>query len=351
MYQNSMSTNGYDNYKPNQVVWEITLKCNLKCIHCGSSAGDVRPKELSTKDCLNICKELSEIGFKGIGLMGGELFLRKDWDIITKEIKDRGMAVSTVTNGFFKPEKIVPKLAKLEVDCVTVGLDGTEKIHDKIRGVKGSYKTAFSFMRECKKAGLVTCPITTVHKMNFKDFKDLEDIILKREGLDWQIQEAVPIGRFPKELTLSEQEVYALGLYVASLQNKYTKYRVTAGHSLGFFSTKIPNLNLYPEWKGCYAGLGVLGIRSDGAIKGCETLPDEYIEGFYPKKSIIDIWNDPDSFSYNKKFKEEDLGPNCKDCKHGIRCKGGCLCRSVTITDTTHNDPHCFYGFEQKHTI
>jgi len=337
-----------DGYKPNQVVWEITLKCNLKCSHCGSSAGEERLNELTTKEALKVCNDLAEIGFRGIGLMGGELFLRKDWDVITKEIKDLGMAVSTVTNGFFDPDKIIPKLVDLQVDCVTVGFDGTEKIHDQIRGVKGSFQKALDFMRAAKAAGLITNPITTVHKMNFHDIKNLTNLILDEEGLDWQIQEAVPIGRFDKKLGLSEEEIYSLAVFIASLQKKYSKDRVIGGHSLGFHSQFLPDLSFYPEWKGCYAGRSVLGIRSDGAVKGCEILPDEFIEGNVRQRSLVDIWNDPNSFSYNRKFKKEDLGPNCKGCKYGENCKGGCMARSVIMTTKPHNESHCFYRIEQK---
>jgi radical SAM protein with 4Fe4S-binding SPASM domain len=335
-------------YKPSQVVWEITLKCNLNCLHCGSSAGKKRSKELTTKESLKICKELADIGFKGIGLMGGELFLRKDWEIISKEIKDRGMALSTVTNGYFDPDKIIPKLARLETDCVTVGFDGTKKIHDHIRGVDGSFKKALEFMRASKNAGLLTNAITTVHKMNFKDLKNLPKLILEKEDLDWQIQEAVPIGRFPKKYMLSDVENYSLGIFIASLQRKYSKEKVVGSHSFGFFSQHIPSLSLYPEWNGCYAGKAVLGIRSDGAVKGCETLPDNYIEGFATKRSIVDIWNDPNSFSYNRDFKKENLGPLCKNCTYGEKCKGGCLCRSIVMTGKPHNDPHCFYRIEKN---
>jgi len=337
-----------DVYTPSQVVWEITLKCNLKCFHCGSSAGDKRINELTTKESLKVCKELAEIGFKGIGLMGGEMFLRKDWDIIVKEIKKYGMAVSTVTNGFFKPEKIIPKLVKLEVDCVTVGFDGTEKIHDEIRGVKGSFKKALGFIKAAKAAGLETNPITTVHKKNFHDIKNLAKLILDDEGLDWQVQEAVPIGRFSKKFSLSEAEVYTLGVFISALQKKYSKNRVIGSHSLGFHSKHIPPLSWYPEWKGCYAGRSVLGIRSDGAVKGCEVLPDEYIEGYARERSIVDIWNDPNCFKYNRNFRKEDLGPDCIKCKYGESCKGGCMVRSVIMTGKEHNDPNCYYRIEGK---
>ena len=33
-------------------VWEITLRCNLACSHCGSRAGTARQNELTTDEAL-----------------------------------------------------------------------------------------------------------------------------------------------------------------------------------------------------------------------------------------------------------------------------------------------------------
>ena len=62
---------------PDIVVWELTLACNLNCLHCGSSAGKKRPDELSTKEALGLCHDLSDINSMGIALMGGEVFTLK----------------------------------------------------------------------------------------------------------------------------------------------------------------------------------------------------------------------------------------------------------------------------------
>lgn len=34
-------------YYPRQAVWEMTLKCNMNCMHCGSKAGTKQRQELS----------------------------------------------------------------------------------------------------------------------------------------------------------------------------------------------------------------------------------------------------------------------------------------------------------------
>lgn len=337
-------------YNPKQVVWEITLNCNLKCSHCGSSAGKTRPNELSTEEALNLCNDLAEIGFGGMGLMGGELFLRKDWETISKRIKDLGISLSIISNGFFNAENIIPKLTKLEVDCFMIGLDGaTAKTHDAIRGVSGSFDKAVQNLRSAKKSGLVTGAITTIHRNNYNELPKIRDFIVD-EKIDWQIQEATPIGRFKKKLSLSEEEHYALGLFILQTQQKYSSkdFTIVGVHTLGFHSSRIPNLSLYSEWNGCIAGKEVLGIQSDGGVKGCLALSDDFIEDNIRNRSIIDIWNDQNSFEYTRRFKKNDLGENCKNCAHGETCKGGCTTRSCTMTGKLHNDPYCFYRIEQK---
>jgi len=335
---------------PDITVWELTLKCNLKCLHCGSSAGIKRSDELSTKEALQLCHDLSDIGSGGIALMGGEVFLRKDWQIISKEIKDLGIVLSIITNGFFNPEKFIPELVKLGTDCLMIGLDGSSaKTQDEIRNVKGSFEKATAFVRAAKKANLPVGVITTVHKLNLYELPKLLDFVLKEE-ITWQIQEATPIGRFPRELVISDEEYYSLGLFIYSMQKKYNnkKFSIVGAHNFGFHSKVIPNLSTYPEWKGCYAGTNVLGIQSNGNVKGCLAMADEFIEGNIRKKSIKEIWNDPDAFVYNKKFKIKDLGENCRNCKHSKECKGGCTTRSSCMTGIAHNDPSCFYRIEKE---
>jgi len=48
-------------YIPVSVVWELTLECNMNCIHCGSHAGNCRENELSTEESLDLCKNLSDL--------------------------------------------------------------------------------------------------------------------------------------------------------------------------------------------------------------------------------------------------------------------------------------------------
>ena len=84
---------------PVHVVWEITLACNLKCAHCGSRAGKVRPDELSTEECFDVVDQLARLGTREITIIGGEAYLRRDWTDIIARISSHGMLPSMQTGG------------------------------------------------------------------------------------------------------------------------------------------------------------------------------------------------------------------------------------------------------------
>ena len=89
----------FKNYVPVHVVWELTLACDLKCMHCGSRAGHRRSDELSTSECLEVVEALARLGTREISLIGGEAYLRKDFTEIIHAIHDRGIYCAIQTGG------------------------------------------------------------------------------------------------------------------------------------------------------------------------------------------------------------------------------------------------------------
>jgi radical SAM protein with 4Fe4S-binding SPASM domain len=337
------------NFKPLGVVWETTLRCNMNCMHCGSSAGQSRENELSTKESINLIKDLKDIGTNVITMMGGEPFLRKDWNTIATHIKNLGMELIIISNGFLIDENKISQLKKLNPYAVAISLDGgTSETHDTIRRVNGSFNRCKKGIEMLREQNINTTVITTVHKQNFKELPEIRDYLIGK-GVAWQIQMATPIGRFPKSQILSKEDFYSVSLFIASIKKNYStkELAVLGAHNFGYHSKVLPNVMLFP-WMGCQAGISTMGITSDGRVKGCMSLPDDFIQGSIRKKSVKDIWNDSDFASYNRKFTKNDLKGECKSCKHGKRCRGGCLTVSKTLTGQNHNDPYCLFLIEQE---
>ena len=304
--------------KPVCAVWEITLRCNSKCIHCGSDAGKSRLDELNTNEALKLVKELCDCGYKGVALMGGEPLIREDWYEIAKEIKKYKMDLSIVTNGLTLIQHI-QNLKKLNVDCVSLSLDGgSPKTHDYLRGFQGSFKKTLNAIDKLQEEKIPVSVITSVNKINFKELNQIKKLLLDRD-IAWQIQICVPIGRFPKDLVITREQFYTLALFITINRKKYSYRRLPliGAHCFGYFSRVIPNLGLNPR-VGCQAGLAVLGIQSNGNIQGCLTLPEKLIGGNIRNQKLKDIL-------VNIRSKKKIPHHLCVNCDLVKSCKGGCL--------------------------
>jgi radical SAM protein with 4Fe4S-binding SPASM domain len=332
------------NYQLECAIWEFTLKCNLNCSHCGSSAGKARPDELNTKECFKLCEELAELGCEEVALMGGEPLLRKDWLTVAQCIKDLGMNVNFVSNGIIL-DRYIDKISRLEPQVIGISIDGTQENHDLIRG-KGTWEKSVKAIELLRENEIQTTIITTVSKINFRDLPLIKDFIFKK-GINWQIQTAMPFGNFKKEEMLSKQEFYETAKFIADVRknNLFDDLPVVGAHCLGYFSDKLPII----EWDGCWAGISSIGITSDGGILGCLSMGNErFIEDNIRNKSLVEIWENPRSFAYNRNFNKAKLGPNCTDCKHALICKGGCNSVSYILTNKFHNNPYCLSLIENK---
>jgi len=336
-------------YIPEIGIFEITSRCNLKCLHCYSSSGKAKPNELTKEEALKVVEGLKEIESKEVCIIGGEPLLRKEWEIIAKKVKDLDMKFSLISNGFIIDKKIVEKLAELEPCDISLSLDGaTAKTHDRIRGVNGSFDRVLNSISLLNQKNIPISVITAVSKINFKELPKMINI-LKGKNIKWNIQATAPVGRFSEKYALTDKEFYTMGLFILATRQKYSKGElpVLAAQCIGY-NSRFAKKGLFPEdWKGCKGGTDFISITSEGNVKGCLSLPDEYIEGNVRERSIYDIWNDPENFQYSRNFDVKDLGDFCKGCKYGEICKGGCITMSIGRTGKPFNDPFCFHRMER----
>lgn len=333
------------------VVWEITLKCNARCIHCGSAAGESRDDELSTQEALNICDQLGEIGCKTVNLIGGELFLRSDWNKIIERLIQRNVDVSIITNGIALTEDKVDFLADIGIKTLGISIDGgTPETNDHIRQVPGLFDKIFNSMEYIKKTGLDTVAITTLNKLNILELIQLRERLINSPFKAWQIQLASPHGRMKNDLFLDLFEYYLAGLFFAQsrIMIPMKQLAIICLHDFGYFSKVIPRHAGYSKWAGCSAGKGVLGIRSDGKIQGCLSIyQDKFTEGDLKQQSLKEIWNSKSLCKWNKRINRFlALKGFCKSCEYGLICLGGCSDLAYSLTGNVAENPQCYHSIE-----
>lgn len=130
-----------------EVCIEVTFRCNCRCRMCplyGIQTGggkqlteSIKPNdELTIEEFKRLFNDLKSLGTESINLSGGEPFVRKDILEIAKLAKEAGLRVSFTTNGGVITEETARELVKLEVDNITISLDGPKEIHENIRKAK-----------------------------------------------------------------------------------------------------------------------------------------------------------------------------------------------------------------------
>ena len=144
---------------PVTLIFFVTSRCNLRCSHCFYwQELNACKDELSIDEIRKIASSFKHL--VSLSLTGGEPFVRKD----VKEIIEafcRGCGTKEVgiaTNGTFTEatvETIQSVLEEVPVESlnVQISLDGLEKTHDEIRGIKGSFEKAIATITELKKIG------------------------------------------------------------------------------------------------------------------------------------------------------------------------------------------------------
>jgi radical SAM protein with 4Fe4S-binding SPASM domain len=336
-------------------VWEITLACNLRCKHCGATAGRARPDELTPAEALHLADDVAALPTQEVTLMGGELFLRSDWLAIAERLRANGVALVIFTNGWLLDRERIAQIKVLSPRTVGLSLDGARaEVHDAQRGVAGSHERAWRALDALREASLPASVITTLTRSNLYELPALARQLLAR-GIHWQVQVATCNGaRMARSDQLTPLEFYWAGAWLDLVRHKYDwpLLPVAGAHDLGYHSTRLGNL-LPPgcTWNGCTAGLDTLGIQSHGGVKGCLSLPDDFVEGNVRERPIGDLWRDPDAFALNRQFTLDKLRGFCATCPYGPACRGGCSDLAHAATGSPYDNPYCFYRLEIEEEI
>lgn len=346
-------------YQPMTAVWEITMGCNMRCKHCGSSCENALPDELTTDEALNLADQIADLGLTWITLSGGEPFTRKDWHLIAKRLSDRGVIPNIISNGWLVTDDIISKLKESKVGTIAISLDGLKDTHDFIRK-EGSYDKTINALRQFVENGVICGVVTTISNANMHELRELRKVLVDLKVPYWQVQIGLPMGNFAKEqkFILRPEQINDIidFCYETAKGGEITLYPADC---IGYYNIKeletrqiAHNTGSLPLWKGCNAGKRGFGILHNGDIMGCTSIRDrQYIEGNIRITPLRDIWENPDSFKWNRTATKAQLKGECNQCKYGDECLGGCPNTRLTMEkDIWGENKYCSYNVGMKRT-
>ncbi len=340
-----------DKRRPIYAVWEITLACDLACRHCGSRAGKERPDELSTAEALDLVEQLADLEVKEVTLIGGEAYLRSDWLDIVRACHARGMVVTTTSGGRGLTADIIDEAHKAGLAGASISIDGNEETHDRLRGVKGSYRSAVEAMRLMRERNMRVACNTQINRLSVPHMGSVLEMIGALGIHSWQIQLTVPMGRAADEpeVLMQPYDLLELFPYLAKLKERCNELgvRLWNGNNIGYFGPYETLLrgNTYRGHGGsCGAGRASIGIEANGAIKGCPSLPtDQWTGGNIRDSKLVDIWERAAPLRYTRDRTVDDLWGFCRTCYYAEDCMSGCTWTSQVTLGKPGNNPFCHH--------
>ncbi|MBO4291532.1 MAG: radical SAM protein [Lachnospiraceae bacterium] len=344
-------------YQPITGVWEVTMGCNMRCGHCGSSCEGSLPGELNTEEALDLCDQIAELGLKWITLSGGEPLTRKDTPELVKRLSGNGVIVNIITNGWLLNGKMAQKLKDSGISTVAISIDGTPAIHDKIRK-KGAFEHARQAFHAMAELGIETGAVTTITKQNIDILSDLKEELIGMGVKTWQVQLGLPMGNLKErpDWLLEPAQVRDVIDFCYSTA-KEGRIRIYPADCIGYYSKKdletrriSYRADSYALWDGCNAGVRGFGILHNGDILGCTSIRSkEFIEGNIRERRLREIWEDENAFSWRRQLTKEKLAGSCKTCIYGSKCLGGCPNTRLTMKGSIYEEnEYCVYNLSLK---
>ena len=158
--------------QPLSATFEITPRCNFRCIHCYLGKHRENPRELTTAQVMHILDELSDNGALFVTLTGGECMLRPDFPEIYMAAKRKGFMVCVFTNAYHFTPRLLDLFAQYPPFFVDISLYGaSNETYRRVTGVGDGFDVVLRNLRELKRRGIQFGIKTPIFRQNLGDYE------------------------------------------------------------------------------------------------------------------------------------------------------------------------------------
>ena len=362
-------------FHPAYVVWELTLRCDHACRHCGSRALQPRSEELTLAEALRVVEQLAEMGTQEVVLIGGEAYLHPGFLAIVSALRAAQITPVMTTGGMGVTSELAKKMADAGLQRASVSIDGLAKAHARIRRRPDSFAQTTRAIQAIQAAGMVASANTHFNRWNLHDLEGLYEHLLVLGVSSWQVQITAALGRAADhaEMLFQPWDLLDFVPRLAALKRRGLKdgLLIMPGNNLGYFgpeeallrspfapvnaptssiSSTAPIAQSPPSehFQGCQAGRYVMGIESQGDVKGCPSLQSaSYVGGNLRKTDLRTLWETHEKLSFRRQPIE--LWGFCAQCPFASVCQGGCNFTAHALFGRPGNNPYCHFRARQLH--
>jgi len=334
---------------PRLLTFMLTYSCNLRCAMCWQwgerGLFHEMPKEeegrqLDLDTLRSVIDDVAEYG-TGVFVWGGEPFLHPDLIPFVEHVKSRDLYCSINTNGTCLPQE-ASRLVDAGVDAIMVSVDGPREVHDRIRGMEGSFQEIAAGVQSIREArnGNGSRPEivvnTTISPGNqavlLETLRTVEEMGADRMILSQLWFTTEPIGKASEACFREKFSAHAgswrgfvmdvSALDTGLIAEQMRKMSLWKGAmELRFLPDLHPeqvrDYYAHPEESfgktRCFVPWLESEILPDGNVTPCSDRPD-LIMGNVKKQRFREIWNNDLYRSFRRAMREEGLFPQCSRC-------------------------------------
>lgn len=314
---------------PEFIWWDITKRCNHRCLHCYSDSAVPMEAELSRAEALHLVSQIASMGVFYVYILGGEPLMRPDFLDVVAAAQREGVGVAFNTNGWFISPEVARAIRNRGVRKVRVSLDGASaETHDSFRRKPGSFSHVVAGLENLHAAGFRNVSVvSTITKRTVTEVSPLISLVKELGASDIQLLPLSAVGRGGSnydELGLDDEDFAQLRREVAENRRRYEQsihvYSVD-GVLDSNCTACVRRGNVIPDFMGCRAGRTAVNVDADGSVIPC-LLVRTPVFGNVREDSLAEIWSrSPRLLEWRRRQNDR---PECHKCDLYAVCGREC---------------------------
>lgn len=318
----SLRRSAVEGHPLRQLFWECTLRCNLRCLHCGSDCKqETMTPDMPKEDFFRV---LDSIAAKTdphevfVVVSGGEPLMRADLEECGKGIYGRGFPWGMVTNGFALTPARYSRLLQSGLHSMTISLDGLQENHDWMRGRKNSFEKASKAIKMVVDSKAIAFDVVTcVNRRNLSELPAIKEHLIGLGLKEWRLFSIFPQGRAAENpfLQLSNAEFRSMLDFIRETRKEG---RIKAGYGCEGFLGRYEG-EVRDHFYTCQAGVTIGSVLIDGSISACTSIRSDYHQGNIYRDDFMEVWEHRFLPYRDRTWMKSG---DCAECKYWKWCEG-----------------------------
>jgi AdoMet-dependent heme synthase len=293
---------------PLSVHFDITYRCNERCVHCYLDHDDLG--EMTTAEIEDVLDQLADAGVFFLALSGGEVLMRRDFFDIVEHARRRLLNVKIKTNGVMIREPEARRLRQLGVEQVQISVySHRPEVHDGITKLPGSLRRTIEAIRFLKLQGLKVSMANVLMTANLFDNQGVMSLA-KDLGVSYTLDPTIT----PK--IDGNTAVLALRAPGAELRRVFRNEELVGNVAEFCAPPAAPDEDVMDGYP-CSAGHTSCYISPYGDVFPCVQFP--LPSGNLRREKFVEIWRHSSALKEVRSIRARDL-TTCSTCSHVGSC-------------------------------